>query len=318
MRKVDPTIFLIAGGAMPKTMTTAKQSLRFGKSLIPEPLSAADWNGGLLQHSLDYFDELSEHFYAYSNTHFDLQQAAQVPDDPNLPLIDVLRRPANHVRATYEDYEDYLQRIPAMRDKHITVNIDEWAMIGVPPGSYKLVPAYAWAFHEMFRHSDLFRAAAYTFGTSMLSATRNQAELSPIGELFKLYSNHFGSIPVKVSGSRPQPAPTVPVGGEQPRVNAGSDTFPIDVVAAWDEGHQFLSIAVVNPTEAQQSMKLSIAGANLARKATLLRLYTPDVNYAVKPGERSKVKVQQQSVANIAAQQTLPPYSVSVYLVSKQ
>jgi alpha-N-arabinofuranosidase len=170
----------------------------------------------------------------------------------------------------------------------------------------------------MFRHSDLFRAAAYTFATSMLNATRNQAELSPIGELFKLYSTRFGSIPVKVSGSSPQPAPKWPVGGEQPRVNAGSDTYPIDVVAAWDEGHKALSIAVVNPTEARQAMKLSIEGADLAHKATLLRLAHSDINYAVKPGERSQVKVQQQSVRNIASEQTLPPYSVSVYLVSKQ
>ncbi len=101
MRKVDPTIFLIAGGAMPKTMTTAKQSLRFGTSLIPEPLSPADWNGQLFQHSLGYFDELSEHFYAYGTTHFDLKQAAQVPDEPDLPLTEWMRRPANHVRATY-------------------------------------------------------------------------------------------------------------------------------------------------------------------------------------------------------------------------
>ncbi len=63
-------------------------------------------------------------------------------------------------------------------------------MIGGPPGSYKLVPAYAEAFNEMFRHSDLFRAAAYTFATAMLVSTRNRARLSPVGELFKLYRDH--------------------------------------------------------------------------------------------------------------------------------
>ncbi|HEU4600834.1 MAG TPA: hypothetical protein VFS24_02645 [Steroidobacteraceae bacterium] len=318
MRKVDPSIFLIAGGAMPKTMTTAKQSLRFGTSLIPEPLSPADWNGQLFQHSLGYFDELSEHFYAYAGTHFDLKQAAQVPDDPNEPLIDVMRKPANHVRATYEDYEDYLQRIPELKDKHITINIDEWAMIGVPPNSYKLVPAYAWAFHEMFRHSDLFRAAAYTFATAMLNSTRNTAELSPVGELFKLYREHHGTIPVKVIGNYPPPPPKYPPGGEQPKVNAGSDTYPVDVSAAWNEGHDTLSIAIVNPTESQQTVHLAIEGADLARKATLYRLAHPDVNYAVPVGQHSQVQVQRKSVANIGSALTLPPYSVSVYELRKQ
>jgi len=35
-----------------------------------------------------------------------------------------------------------------------------------------VVPAYAWAFHEMFRHSDLYQLGAFTFATAMLSANR--------------------------------------------------------------------------------------------------------------------------------------------------
>ena len=43
------------------------------------------------------------------------------------------------------------------------VAIDEWAYMGAPPDSYKVVPAYAWAFHEMFRHSDLYQLGGFTF-----------------------------------------------------------------------------------------------------------------------------------------------------------
>ena len=312
MRKVDPSIVLIGGGALPKTMTTAKQAQRFGTSPIPEPLSAADWTGGLLMHSLDYMDQISEHFYAYANTRFDLEKGEQVPVDADEPLIDMMRRPANHVRASVEEYADYLDRIPALKNKRIPLNIDEWAMTGLPPNSYKVAPAYAWTLHEMFRHADVIQGAAFTFGTSLLSATRNQAQLNPAGEMFKLYSRHYGRFPVRVIGDRPQPAPKYPPGGEQPKVNAGSDTYPLDVVAAWSEDRRYLTVAVVNPTESDQRLQWQIKGAKVA-DGKLRGLSHPDVNYVATPGQPSEVKVVEQGLRRMPREIVVPRYSVSLY-----
>ena len=91
------------------------------------------------------------------------------------------RRPANHVRLKVEAYEDYEELIPALRDKPVPIVIDEWAYAGGPirPDSYRPVPAYAWAFHEMFRRTDLFVMANFTFATAMVSATRTDAVLNP-------------------------------------------------------------------------------------------------------------------------------------------
>ena len=177
-------------------------------------------------------DLISEHFYSYNASTSILRRAASGANDPNEPLVDWMRRPANHVRAKYEAYQDYLARIPALKTKPVPINLDEWAYSGVPANSYKVVPAYAWTFHEMFRYSDLYQMAGFTFATSLLSANRTEAVLNPAGLLFKLYRDHFGTIPVEVSGNSPQPPPKYPAGGEEPRVNAGSDTFPLDVVAA--------------------------------------------------------------------------------------
>ena len=47
MKQVDPTIKLIASGAMPDTMTGSKESLNLGTNLVPIYLSPADWTGGL-------------------------------------------------------------------------------------------------------------------------------------------------------------------------------------------------------------------------------------------------------------------------------
>jgi alpha-L-arabinofuranosidase len=312
MRKVDPSIVLIAGGALPKTMTTAKQAQRFGTAKSPEPLSPADWTGGLLQHSLDYMDQMSEHFYAYANTRFDLEKGEQVPVDADEPLIEMMRRPANHVRASVEEYANYLELIPALKDKRIPLNIDEWAMTGLPPNSYKVAPAYAWALHEMFRNSDVIHGAAFTFGTSLLSATRNQAQLNPVGEMFKLYSQHYGRIPVRVIGDRPQPAPKYPPGGEQPKVNAGSDTYPLDVAAAWSEDRRYLTIAVVNPTQSDQRMELQFEGANVAG-GTLRRLAHPDLNYVATPGKPTEVKIVEQGLRRTPRDIVVPRYSITLY-----
>ena len=64
MRKVDPTIKLIAAGAMPDAMTGSKQAKRLNGQIVPDYLSPGDWSGNLLAHCLDNMDMLSEHFYS--------------------------------------------------------------------------------------------------------------------------------------------------------------------------------------------------------------------------------------------------------------
>jgi hypothetical protein len=137
------------------------------------------------------------------------------------------RAPAVQVRAKYEHYQEYLKRIPAVRAKPVPIAIDEWAYFGGVPNSFKVVPAYAWAFHEMFRHSDIFQMGAFTFATAMMSSNRTEATLNPTGMLLKMYRDHFGVIPVEVTGNSPQPKPFYPAGGDQPAVNPGSDTYPL-------------------------------------------------------------------------------------------
>ena len=61
MRKVDPSIKLIAGGAMPDVMDGANQSKRIDGKFVPDYLSTADWSGQMLAHCLDNIDMLSEH-----------------------------------------------------------------------------------------------------------------------------------------------------------------------------------------------------------------------------------------------------------------
>jgi alpha-N-arabinofuranosidase len=313
MRRVDPTIQLVASGAMPDAMTGSKQSQRISGKVIPEPLSAADWTGGLLLHCLENMDQISEHFYSYANRRFDLTKGDSVPLDPGEPLVDWMRRPANHVRAKIEAYQDYLERIPALKSKPVPINLDEWAYSGVPPNSYKVVPAYAWTFHEMFRRSDLYQMAGFTFATSLVSADRASAVLNPAGLLFKLYRDHFGTIPVEVSGNSPQPPPKYPAGGEEPKMNAGSATFPLDVAAAWTADRRTLTIAVINPTESVQQLELAITGAALAGTGRLWRMAPADLNATIVVGQKPGAVVEEMALDAVPATPSFAAFSVTVY-----
>jgi alpha-N-arabinofuranosidase len=304
MRKSDPTIVLIASGAMPDTMTGSKEALKLGTDLVPKIMSPADWTGNLLKNCFDNIDLISEHFYNYGGTHFDLAKGKQVPNDPTEPITDWMRRPANHVRIKYETYKEYEKVLPELVAHPKPINMDEWAYAG--NGKYPIYPSYAWVFHEMFRHSDIFQMAGYTFATSLLSRNGAPVKLNANGEVFKIYRDHFGSIPVEVSGNSPQPQVTDPVGGEQPAVNAGSATFPLDVAAAWTADRQTLTVAVLNPTDGDQALKLSITGASLAGKGALWRL-APSGDDIQNPA------VTSSPVDSIPDTLTLPRYSISIY-----
>lgn len=312
MRKVDPSITLIAGGAMPDVMEGANQAKRINGQYIPDYLSAADWSGNLLAHCLDNIDMLSEHYYASGTQHTDIKLEKKVPIGP-LSLIEWEREPATQVRAKYEHYEQYLKLIPGLRAKPVPIAIDEWAYTGGGRDSYKVVPAYAWAFHEMFRHSDIFQLGAFTFATAMMSQTRTDAVLSPTGLLFKMYREHFGTIPVEVSGDSPQPKPAFPAGGDQPTVNPGSDTYPLDVSATFSTDHKTLTFAVLNPSDSEQRMNLTINGAQLANQGHLWRMAPSSVDATIVVGQKPGAEVEEQSLTSVPDSLTLPPFSVNIY-----
>jgi alpha-N-arabinofuranosidase len=314
MKKIDPTITLIAGGAMPDVMEGADQARRINGQYVPDYLSSADWTGQLLLHCLPNIDMVSEHFYASGTQHTDMKLGKKVTIEPPLSFIEVQRAAAVQVRAKYEHYEEYLKLIPALRAKPVPIAIDEWAyFIPGKRDSYYTVPAYAWAFHEMFRHSDIFRMANLTFATATFSSNGTEAVLNPTGLLFKMYRDHFGVIPVEVSGNSPQPKPAFPAGGDQPAVNPGSPTYPLDVSAALSEDHKTLAIAVLNPSDSEQSIQLNIHGAALASAGKLWRMAPNSIDATVKAGSPAQVHVEEQSLGALPSMVTLRPYSVSIY-----
>jgi alpha-L-arabinofuranosidase len=203
--------------------------------------------------------------------------------------------------------------IPGLREKHVPIALAEWAYAQVVPHSYKVVPAYAWVFHEMIRYSDLYQMGNFTFATSLVSSTRTDAVLNPAGLLFKLYANNFGTIPVTVSGNSPQSAPRYPAGGQEPRINAGSPTYPLDVVAAWTGDRQALTIAVINPTDSEQAMKLSFTGIDLSGTGTVWSMAPEDLDARNLVGETPEVEIEEAAMTSVPVNTVFPPHSVTMY-----
>ncbi len=132
-------------------------------------------------------------------------------------------------------------------------------------------------------------------------------------ENLKMYREHFGTIPMEVSGDSPQPKPIFAAGGDQPAVNPGSDTYPLDVSAALSDDHKTLTFAVLNPSDSQQSLHLTINGTKVASQGHLWRM-GPDKLTAVNiMGQKPEVEVQEQELTPVPDTMSLPPFSISIY-----
>jgi len=320
MREVDPSITLLATGATPEEMTIYGVALPVVGKLIPDYGSPGDWDYGLLTHCLDYIDVMSEHFYSYAGQRMDpfTQRPGAFSRNNYMvrvdePLVEWARRPANRVRNKVEAFEEYQRRIPALQTKKVPIAIDEWAYSG-SGNNLKAALANAMVMQEMFRHTDLIIMAGHTMGTGSIDASATEAELNTTGMFFKLYRDHFGKTPVEVSGNSPVPAPLYPVGADQPKINAGSPTFPVDVVAALSEDGKSLTVAVINANEAAQKVALNVKGATLGKGRVWTM--TADKLEAVTGLGRNEVKITEAPVDAVTL--SIAPISISIYEFPKQ
>jgi len=210
-----------------------------------------------------------------------------------------------------------MQRYPAIAAKKIFLSIDEWAYFGGDFGrspSLRQALAYGMVFHEMLRHTDSITFGAHTMGTSTLDFNQTASTLNGLGLLFKMYGNIFpGTVPVAVGGNAPQPEPKYPVGGDQPRQNSGSPTYPLDMFAALSPDHKFLTVAVVNATDSEQKFDLSATGVNLAGPSTQWLLTGATLDAANHVGQPAQVAIKEIPLGNAPGTISVAPISVNVY-----
>jgi len=327
MLKADPTITLLASGNMPQAMDlTGEMRAKDVDNLKAVEGTPEDWTGGLLEHSWGNFSGITQHWYAQPGRHFDLQKAKSLPLDAptsagyvnvDQTALEFARYPANIVSLNAEAWQRYQQRFPAMLDKKIFLSIDEYAYFGGGRGmgaNLKLALAYAMIFNEMLRHTDFLLFSAHTMGVSTIDYNPTTATINTTGLLFKMYGEHFvGSIPVRLSGNSPQPAPQYPIGGDQPKTNSGSPTYPLDMVATLTADRKFLTLAVVNATDSVKQFDLNVSGVRMANNSVVWQMTGKDLDAANRVGQAPQVEVKEVSIGEAAKTITVAPISVNIY-----
>jgi len=341
MRKVDPAVKVIASSATPEELSwTYIENRQLGtfpgreevQDKVPFGFGTKyDWTGAFLAHSADYIDYLGEHFYGYPNLVIDAekQQFVEATD----PLADRARRMPNKVEMKFEAWEEYLKRMPFLKDKDIKFAFDEWAprnrslnpSSGTSPVSGPMLNPLtnALVYHEFFRHSDMVALGVATGGMGTL-ATDTHGDAVGFrmeGLVMKVLHDHFaGALPVGVTGNSPQHAIKGAVGVDTSARPSGSPTYPLDVFAALSADHKRLAISVVNPTEAAQDCDLNLTGADPRGAARLWQLTAPAGTAAGAPGPGRggfglgpQATMAESSLPQVPRRITLPPSSISVY-----
>ncbi|MBN2138117.1 MAG: glycoside hydrolase family 127 protein [Sedimentisphaerales bacterium] len=247
---------------------------------------AGPWSEGMLKACADYMEAISEHFYN------------QEKND----LLEHVMQPSNTVRNKVNAHRDYRRRLDSLKGKDIDIALDEWNywygrhVYGELGTRYFLKDALGIAagLHEMIRNSDIIFMANYAQTVNVIGAvktTKTDAAFATTGLVLKLYRKQFGTIPVETAG----------------------DTFPLDVAAAWTPDRKALTIAVVNATQQQQNLPMTVKGANLTGRGTVWLISHPDPMAYNEPGKEPKVVIEEKAVDGIAEKLALPPLSVSLY-----
>lgn len=326
MRKVDPSITLIASAKMLEPMALkGEMRAKYVDNMQGAFGTDIDWTGGILKNSWGYFDGIAQHWYESPGRHFNVELAKKLP--PGTPstaayetyiptTLESARYAGDVIRRHAEEWEGYQQRFPDMIKKKIFLSIDEYAYSG---GGRRTGPnlkgalAYGMLFDEEMRHTSFLTMTAHTMGTSTLDITPTASTFNTLGLIFKMYTNHFvGTIPVSVSGNSPQPPTKNPPYADEPKTRSGSPTYPLDVFAALSPDHKYLNVAVVNATEKEQKFDLKVTGAKVEGQSTLWQLTGKSLDAADHVGQPPQAEVKETSVTAGPAI-SVAPISVNIY-----
>ena len=228
------------------------------------------------------------------------------------PLVDQVRRVSNRIEAVAESWDEYLKLIPGLKDKNITFAIDEWTGGGWRSGFVRTLCA-AEGLQEMFRHSDIISMGGYTAVTSCVNFDATGACMSSIGLVFKLYRDHFGTLPLKVTGNSPQHPVKGTIGVDRPEKTSGSNTWPMDVAAAMTADHQKVTVSIVNPTDNDQELYINFVDASFSNNVKVYTIATNDLSARNVPGKEPVIKTVETVLNRVPGKIMVSPYSITLY-----
>lgn len=244
------------------------------------------WSRTMLAEASNHMDYISEHFYRGEKPGL-LSHVNQIP---------------SAIRNIAEAHREYRRTLPSLQRKEVPIALDEWNywygpyVYGELGTQYFLQDALGIAagFHEYARQSDMYVMANYAQTVNVIGAiktSKTEALLDTTGLVLKLYRHHFGTIPVEVTG--------------KPEL--------LDVMACWKEGRRTLTVAIINPTRSEQTLKLRFNSFKPPKKARLFLITGDDPKARNVPGEPPAVTIQEISDAAFGKTLSVAPISVSLY-----
>ena len=225
-----------------------------------------------------------------------------------------MRRPANHVRVKYEALPGVPRAHPRAEAEARPDRLDEWAYTCGGRTPTRWCPRTRGRSTRCSATPTSTSSPGFTFATSTYSAAHGQAVLNPDGPALQALPRPLRHDPRRGDGQLAAAEADVPGRRRAAGVNAGSDTFPLDVAAAWTRGPQGAHHrrASIRPRP-QQTLSLEIRGAALSGKgdagAWPRRALTATIVVGQKPG----VEVEEQALAALPGTPTFAPFSVSIY-----
>jgi len=245
------------------------------------------WSEMMLKVCSGYMNLLSEHIYCKE-------------------IKDVTRHTkqlANEIKRVADAHRKYRRDVNEIAGKDIRIAMDEWNywygnyIYGELGTQYFLKDALgvATGLHEYFRNSDIYFMANYAQTVNVIGAiktSRTASTLDTTGVTLKLYRQHFGQIPVEVTGS---------------------NIAPLDVVAALKSDRKAITIAVVNPTDKQRELPIELKGVKVADKGKLWVITGTDPLACNVPGKEPNVMIEEKTAEGLSNKLKVPALSVSIY-----
>lgn len=307
MRDVDPSIYIVAPGGFVDEMTTGQGIFIEGQPQVKVG-SDRDWAYGMLEGSWGKFDALATHAYPPEGKRFNLETGKLF--DVDMTLLESVRQPPDRVRTMVDAWQEYKKAFPALEKGSVKVFFDEWAYHF--QDDLKGALAIAMTLHEFYRHTDFIDMAGYTMATAWMDFNRTQSTISTKGRVFQLFNKHYGVTPVAVNGNSPQPAPQYPIGGDQPKVNSGSATYPLDVSASLNESGDTLIVSVINATLSTHDLDLNLQHFNTSKQGTCWKFTGKSVDARNQLGKPPEV-LTTESKFDTQGPLSIAPLSVEIY-----
>ena len=310
MHKVDPAIKIVACGATLYEINTTNRHHRLLPNYeVPYKYgSLEDWDGQLFANDLDYMDYIAEHAYPFFGNAYDTTQQKFVPVQDSLP--ERVRKTANRIKAAAEAMHEYQKRFPGVKEKNITYFMDEWSSGG---RGFEGTLTVAETVHELFRNTDVYFMSGYTGFTGNIVWNANEVVYSPIGLFFKLYREHFGTLPLTITGNSPQKELRGVVMVDKPEKSSGSDTYPLDVIAAMSADKKKLTLSIINPTFNDQEIDISFNGVSLKEGCDEYQIKSPSIRATNRPGEQPRISVVNSRLDTTPKTFKVSPLSITLY-----